>query len=369
MVEFTHPLFLLMFIPLLLGAPVVIALLLRVISRFETKGNISRYHAELSNIKFPTKAARLRQGLGMMFTVSLLILGGSGPVRIEIQKDGQCFPNQKMVFVTDISPSSLVMYLKHNGTLSRTSEIIRNDLRDTIRSIGGIDVALVFARTTGLDIGDYVHLPCLLNGVSEKARAAGGERELLAFLAAARLEEYSQAQGTDVLSHLHYTFASFVDADTIVFIIDGGKEKFFEPKKWEMEHELELFTALKKRPKIVVVGFGPRDFSFIPVSRDGKQDMIRDAFGNAILVRINEELLRLIAERTGGTYYYYDHPGKIGEVIGKVMRKESGGEDAEMRNTSPLMGYLLILAFVSFLLTFDGFRSFIRRNGKKHRSS
>ncbi len=109
---------------------------------------------------------------------------------------------------------------------------------------------------------------------------------------------------------------------------------------------------------VFAVGVGTPEGGFIPVVENGRSEFKRDRSGNPVRSRIDEEMLRQLAEAGGGTYFNLVDGDQIVEVIREridAMEKR----EFEQRSFSEYESYYqyfiaaaLLLLLIEFLLSF-----------------
>ena len=89
------------------------------------------------------------------------------------------------------------------------------------------------------------------------------------------------------------------------------------------DHDAEALSLAKAAHEegmiIFSVGVGTAQGSFIPIQVRGNEDWKRDAQGQPVRTKLNETLLRALAEEGGGTYFYLNNSTNIIEEIDKKV--------------------------------------------------
>ncbi|HZW38979.1 MAG TPA: VWA domain-containing protein [Ignavibacteriaceae bacterium] len=130
-------------------------------------------------------------------------------------------------------------------------------------------------------------------------------------------------QGTAIAAAIEKCISSFDTSSTqksIIIISDGEN------------HEGNIDEAIKdavdKGIKIYCIGLGSPEGAPIPESTDGNKDYKKDASGNVIMTKLNEEMLKKIASEGKGKYYlgssYEDHLTSIYNDLSELEKSEFG---------------------------------------------
>jgi len=147
---------------------------------------------------------------------------------------------------------------------------------------------------------------------------------------------------------------SKADSKVIILMTDGENNAgFIDPK---IASEL----ALEYKIKTYTIGLGTNGQALSPISRDRSGKFIYDN----VPVKIDEELLKEIAEITGGKYFRATNTKKLKEIYDEIDKLEKT-EVEEFKYTNyeekfrPLILLAGILLIVELLLKFTLFRSFV----------
>ncbi|MCS7052256.1 MAG: VWA domain-containing protein [Ignavibacterium sp.] len=131
--------------------------------------------------------------------------------------------------------------------------------------------------------------------------------------------------GTAIASAIEMAVQSFDTASTkkaIVIITDG------EDHEGDIDRAIEL--AKEKEINIYTIGLGSPEGAPMPVfdSQGNRIGYKTDFEGNTILTKLDEQILRDIADKSGGKYYrgnnYEDHLQKIYEELSQLEKTEFG---------------------------------------------
>lgn len=159
--------------------------------------------------------------------------------------------------------------------------------------------------------------------------------------------------GTAIASAIEMAINSFDTASTkkaIVIISDG------EDHEGDIEKAIE--EAKEKEIKIYTIGLGSLEGSPMPIfdSQGNRLGYKMDSDGNTVLTKLDEQILKEIAEKSGGKYFrgnnYEDHLQKIYEDLEQLEKTEFGTKrisDYETRYYYFLIPALLLLIFEIFI--------------------
>lgn len=109
---------------------------------------------------------------------------------------------------------------------------------------------------------------------------------------------------------------------------------------------------------LYTVGVGTAEGGFIPIEENGRSEFKRDRSGNPVRTRIDESMLRQVAEAGGGVYFNLSQGDNIADV---VRNKIDGMEkrEFEQRSFSEYESYFqyfilaaLLLLLIEFVLSF-----------------
>lgn len=147
---------------------------------------------------------------------------------------------------------------------------------------------------------------------------------------------------------------SKADSKVIILLTDGvNNSGFIDPKT-----ATEL--AIEEKIKTYSIGIGTQGKAMSPVSisRNGKINY------KAVEVKIDEELLKYIADETGGNYYRATNRKKLDEIYESINKLEKTViEEQKFYDYDEKYRYLVILGgillMIELLLKFTLFRSFV----------
>ena len=161
----------------------------------------------------------------------------------------------------------------------------------------------------------------------------------------------ASSQGTAIGEAVDFAMRGFEVKDQqnkVLFIISDGEshdEGAIEKVKEARDNGMMIFTF----------GVGTTEGSLIPVNIGNRSDYKRDATGNPVKSRLNEEMMVQIAEAGGGTYFnLLESESKIFEAINSRIEKMQK-QEFEQRSFTSFESYfqwLLLPALLLFLAEF-----------------
>jgi Ca-activated chloride channel family protein len=159
--------------------------------------------------------------------------------------------------------------------------------------------------------------------------------------------EMMPVQGTDLGEALRVSLDALEKAareDRLLVVVTDG-----EDHEGEIDPQLQRAAALGVR--IHAVGIGSLDGVPIPesVSGEGRQSFKRDAEGNVVTTRLDEETLRRVAEATGGRFVRVG-PGSTAfeDLLDEIAGVE--GEEVEAREITQFEEQYQIFLGLAFVL-------------------
>ena len=261
---------------LLLLPPVMLALF--IINRFRVRRSIRKIgDKKLVNDLLPEYSTSrpiikfILMTLVMIFGVIMLARPQFGSKIEDVKKQGV-----EVVIALDISNSMLAQDLQPDR-LTRAKQAISRLVDNLENDRIGL---IVFAG------GAYTQIPVTTDYVSAKM-----------FLSAIT-PAMAPRQGTSVGAAIELGIRSFTPGDDkskAMIIITDGENHDDDPVAAARE-------AAKAGIAIHVVGIGTDRGAPIPVIVNGRRDFLKDADGNTVITRLNEEILTQIAIETNGSY-------------------------------------------------------------------
>lgn len=313
----------------LVAIPVLIAFFLfalywrkKLIRKFGEYATVMRLIPDMSGYKHTFKFVLLMAGLAFLIIAMANPQWGSKREKV----------NRKsidMYLALDISRSMMAMDL----TPSRLERAIRfaQNIVDEFKGerIGSI----IFAGNA------YVQVPLTIDYAA-----------LSLFLGSSNPEQ-APTQGTAISDAIDLAERSFGEdnkSHKVLIIISDGEnhdEEALERAREAADNGLLIFT----------IGAGTTEGSFIPSIVSGRSDFLRDETGNPVKSTLNEQLLRDIAEATGGRYYNLLSDTEtvvqaLQERIGQVEKKEF--EQRIFTDYESYFQYFLALALLLFFVEF-----------------
>lgn len=159
--------------------------------------------------------------------------------------------------------------------------------------------------------------------------------------------EMMPVQGTDLGEALRVSLDALEEAareDRLVVVVTDGEDH-------EGGIDAQLQRAAASGVRIDAVGIGSPEGVPIPESRsaDGSQSFKRDAEGNVVTTRLDEETLRRVAEATGGRFVLVS-PGST--AFEELMDEIAGvqGEEVEAREITQFEEQYQIFLGLGFLV-------------------
>jgi Ca-activated chloride channel homolog len=116
--------------------------------------------------------------------------------------------------------------------------------------------------------------------------------------------------------------------------------------------------------RVIAVGIGTTRGSTIPeVDPVTGLDVgvVRDEYGEVVLSRLDEDALRMIASRTGGSYVRLDDAGAVGRVVAELHGLQRGAGD-QLSRLQPRDRFALFVALALLLLALDALIAVAQRS-------
>ncbi len=285
---------------------VPIATFLWVISRYRVSRAIERFgDKELVEELMPGKSqARSALKFTLLITAYILLVIAVarpqyGSKLEEVKKKGV-----EVIIALDVSNSMLAEDIKPNR-LERSKQAIANLVDQLDNDKIGL---IVFA-------GDaYTQIPVTVDYVSAKM-----------FLSTVNTNIVPK-QGTAIGAAIDLGIKSFSPSNTesraIVIITDGENH--------EDDPLAAADEAIKSDVVIYTIGIGSPEGSPIPVTSGEKTEFLKDHEGNTVITRLDENVLRELASRTGGKYVRASTSvlglNEIYSDIGRMKKMEMEGK-------------------------------------------
>jgi len=232
----------------------------------------------------------------------------------------------------DVSHSMLAEDIRPNR-LERARKLC-TDLLDQL--VGNRIGLIVFAGNA------YLHMPLTLDYSAARV-----------FLKSANPEQVP-TQGTALAEAIRLAELSFPQDNenhkVLVLLTDGE------------DHQQDALEAARqaqaRKLLIYTVGVGSPEGSLIPVRVGNRTEFKRDAQGNPVRSRLNEELLQQIAAETGGRYFPITQADRLGtellEHIDRLEKQEYQSLEFEEKESyfQYFLGVAVLLLIVEFFIPF-----------------
>lgn len=293
------------FLYLLLIMPVMVLLFIineirkkRAIKRIGDENLVARLLPELSGIRPSVKF--FIQLAGVAAAIIVLARPQFGSKLEEVKKEGVeviiALDVSNSMLAEDISPDRLT---RAKQALTRLIDNLDND------KIG----LIVFA-------GDaYTQIPITTDYISAKM-----------FLTAIGPEMVPK-QGTSIGSAIDLGMRSFTPGEgrsKAMIIITDGENHEDDPVAMAEE-------ASKAGIVIHTIGIGSAEGVPVPVTVGGKRDFLKDADGNTVITKLDEEILKKIAVTAGGNYVRASNTNiGLDEVFGEIRKMKKQEMESKM---------------------------------------
>jgi Ca-activated chloride channel homolog len=152
-------------------------------------------------------------------------------------------------------------------------------------------------------------------------------------------------QATDLL-----TGSQIERGDRVVVLLSDG-----EALEEEDDVRAAAERAARAGVRVMTVGFGTPAGSTIPVIDDNTGEVVglrRDEYGEVVVTRLEESLLRHIASRTGGGYIRANDPAALNRLAGELRGMQRAAGDSAVR-LEPRDRAALFAALALLLLLLD----------------
>lgn len=259
---------------------------------------------DIINSIFPNYSFKMQNIKFILFTLSIFFLCISivnpqiGRKEVEIKRKGI-----DIIIALDISRSMLTEDIKPNRL-----EKAKMSISKLINKLQGDRIGIiVFAEKA------FVQLPITTDYSAAKLYANTISTDLI------------RSQGTAISSALELSINSFNQeskTNKIIIVISDGEN--------HDQKAIEIAEACNKKGiKIFTLGMGLKKGGLIPVkSKQGVTNYIKDQKGNTVVSKLNEEVLKLISEKTNGIYIRANNTEvgleKLLEEINKIEKSEVG---------------------------------------------
>ncbi|MAZ00982.1 MAG: hypothetical protein CMP58_02160 [Flavobacteriales bacterium] len=259
---------------------------------------------DIINSIFPNYSFKMQNIKFILFTLSIFFLCISivnpqiGRKEVEIKRKGI-----DIIIALDISRSMLTEDIKPNRL-----EKAKMSISKLINKLQGDRIGIiVFAEKA------FVQLPITTDYSAAKLYANTISTDLI------------RSQGTAISSALELSINSFNQeskTNKIIIVISDGEN--------HDQKAIEIAEACNKKGiKIFTLGMGLEKGGLIPVkSKQGVTNYIKDQKGNTVVSKLNEEVLKLISEKTNGIYIRANNTEvgleKLLEEINKIEKSEVG---------------------------------------------
>ena len=329
MIRFGYPLFLW----LLLLIPVWIAIVVWAFYRRRRAAVMFVSPKLLDRIAYTLSWTRLKWKSALWIAAWLLLVIGAANPQVGTRTEEVKREGIDIVIALDISNSMLCQDLSPSRL-----ENAKHEIQSFINGLTGDRVGLVAFAGSAI-----VHCPLTTDY---------GAAKLLTRVMDVDLVEEQGTALADALDAATKTFNEEDSGSRIIVVISDGEDH--EEQAIDVAKE-----AAKDGIKIYTIGMGTPQGAPIPVksAKGGSQDFKRDKGGTIVVTRLNEVLLRQVAEAGAGEYYRASQSGQeleaIWEDIGQMEKRELGKkqytafEDRFQYFVLPALLLLLIEFFLS----------------------
>jgi Ca-activated chloride channel family protein len=252
----------------------------------------------------------LRMALLVTAAVSLGV-AAAGP-RWGVSEERRESRTRSIVLAIDISKSMLARDLQPNR-LERERIVARRVLRELAADRIGLVVFAGRAYILSPLTSDHSALQLYVDALDPEMVSQGGSSVAAALNQATDLARgpTGRAQGA-----------------AVVLMSDGEA----------LEEEEEVLQATRRAARsgvtVHTVGFGTEAGSRIPDYALGSRDLTgykKDPLGNTVVTRLDERLLRTVAEEAGGRYFRADQPGAAASLLRELRDLERSTGEARNR--------------------------------------
>jgi Ca-activated chloride channel family protein len=315
------------FLYLLLILPVMVLFFIineirkkRAIKRIGDENLVDRLLPELSRIRPTVKF--ILQLAGVAAAIVVLARPQFGTKLEEVKKEGV-----EVIIALDVSNSMLAEDIQPDR-LTRAKQALTRLIDNLENDKIGL---IVFA-------GDaYTQIPITTDYISAKM-----------FLSAIGPEMVPK-QGTSIGSATDLGMRSFTPGEgrsKAMIILTDGENHEDDPVAMAEE-------ASKAGIVIHTIGIGSAEGVPVPVSVGGKRDYLKDADGNTVITKLDEEILKKIAVTAGGNYVRASNTNiGLDEVFGEIRKMKKQEMESKMF-TEYNDQFQIFAGFALFLLILD----------------
>lgn len=139
--------------------------------------------------------------------------------------------------------------------------------------------------------------------------------------------------------------------DRVVVLLSDGEETAQDSDAVRAAAD----RAARAGVRVIAVGIGTTAGTTIPAVdplTGGPAGMVRDEFGAVVTTRLDEETLRMVASRTGGTYVRLDDAAAVSRVVSALRGMQRAETDSGVR-VEPRERTALLATFALLLLALD----------------
>jgi Ca-activated chloride channel homolog len=238
-----------------------------------------------------------------------------------------------VVIAADISRSMLAEDIEPNR-LERARLLARRLLRELPGDRFGLVVFAGRAYTLSPLTVDHSALELYLDALDPEMVSQGGSSIAAALTQATDLVRGAAESGGDRV---------------IVLLSDGEALEDDEPIREALER------TSRAGVRVMTVGFGTARGATIPLIDEASGRVTgqrRDEYGEVVITRLDEQLLREIASRTGGSYVRIDDGAALGRLVGELRGLQRGQGESAVR-LEPRERFALFAALGVLLLLLD----------------
>jgi len=321
-------------LPLALVLPAIIAIAVflysrrrRAIARAYSDSHLLHRLGGADLTRFPTARLALLAG-----AAALLGLAAAGPRWGYRTGEGQVL-SMNVVIATDISKSMLARDVEPSR-LERARLFARRMLRELPGDRFGLAVLAGRAYILSPLTVDHSALELYIDALDPNMVSQGGSSLAAAIAQATDLVRGSEVTGGD---------------RAVVLLSDG------EALEEREAVEAAADRAARAGVRIIAVGIGTDDGARVPDVDPATDEVVgykRDEAGQIVVSRLDENLLRSVAERTGGRYVRLDEAASLSRVVGELQGMQRGaGENT--RRVEAKERFALFAALALLLIGLD----------------